>query len=131
MESILTGKLIEAIVAQYGLPLSGTHGITHWARVYENGLLLARRAESAAYVSFDRARPGATGVGAVMPPQPFPALVDAVAERLQADLQRISDGAPLPALGVEAVCRHCEARGLCRRDYWEHADGSGTDEERG
>jgi uncharacterized protein len=43
MESILTGKLIEAIVAQYGLPLSGTHGITHWARVYENGLLLARR----------------------------------------------------------------------------------------
>jgi ATP-dependent helicase/nuclease subunit B len=95
------------------------------------GLLLARRAESAAYVSFDRGRSGATGVGAVVPPQPFPALVDAVAERLQADLQRISDGAPLPALGVEAVCRHCEARGLCRRDYWEHADGSGTDEERG
>ena len=94
------------------------------------GLLLARRAESAAYVSFDRARAGATGVSAVVPPQPFEELVDAVAARLQADLQRIGDGAPLPALGVEAVCKHCEARGLCRRDYWEHANGSSTDEER-
>jgi len=95
------------------------------------GLLLARRAESAAYVSFDRAREGKRGVEPVAPPQPFDELVASVAARLQADLQRISDGAPLPALGVEAVCKHCEARGLCRRDYWEHADGSGTDEERG
>jgi len=26
--------------------------------------------------------------------------------------------APLPAQGVENVCKFCEARGLCRRDYW-------------
>ena len=90
------------------------------------GLLLARRADSAAYVSFDRARVGDTGVSAVVPPQPFGELVESVATRLQADLQRIADGAPLPAIGVQAVCKHCEARGLCRRDYWQHGDGSGV-----
>jgi ATP-dependent helicase/nuclease subunit B len=88
------------------------------------GLLLARTAESAAYVSFDRARTGEPGVAAVEPPQPFQDLVESVASRLQADLQRIADGTPLPAIGVEAVCRHCEARGLCRRDYWQHGGSS-------
>jgi ATP-dependent helicase/nuclease subunit B len=86
------------------------------------GLLLARAAESAAYVSFDRARGGEAGVTAVAPPQPFGELVDAVGARLLGDLRRIADGAPLPAIGVESVCRHCEARGLCRRDYWQHGD---------
>lgn len=90
------------------------------------GLLLARAADSAAYVSFDRARTGEPGVTAVEPPQPFADLVESVASRLQADLQRIADGAALPAIGVEAVCRHCEARGLCRRDYWQHDDGEGV-----
>ena len=92
------------------------------------GLLLARRVDSAAYVSFDRARGGETGVTAVAPPQRFDELVDAVGARLQADLQRIADGSPLPAIGVEAVCGHCEARGLCRRDYWPRGgrlDGEG------
>ena len=86
------------------------------------GLLLARRADSAAYVSFDRARAGNTGVTAVVPPQGFDELVDSVGARLQDDLQRIADGAPLPAIGVESVCEHCEVRGLCRRDYWQHGN---------
>ena len=87
------------------------------------GLLLARAAQSAAYVSFDRARAGEAGVTVIAPPQPFGELVDAVGARLQGDLRRIADGAPLPAIGVESVCRHCEARGLCRRDYWQHGAG--------
>jgi ATP-dependent helicase/nuclease subunit B len=90
------------------------------------GLLLARRAASAAYVSFDRAREGEGGVHAVEPPHSFAELVDSVAARLQSDVQRIADGAPLPAIGVSAVCEHCEMRGLCRRDYWEEF---GEDEE--
>ena len=28
------------------------------------------------------------------------------------------DRAALPAQGTEAVCRYCEARGLCRKNYW-------------
>ena len=34
------------------------------------------------------------------------------------DLDRIADGAALPALGEGPVCEHCEARGLCRKDFW-------------
>jgi len=41
--TILTKKLMDAIRSQYRLPLAGTHGITHWARVYENGLLIGGR----------------------------------------------------------------------------------------
>jgi ATP-dependent helicase/nuclease subunit B len=85
------------------------------------GLLLGECAQSAAFVSFDRGRDDKRGVEAVAPPQPFDALVDQVAARLQADLQRIADGAPLPAIGAEAVCGRCEMRGLCRRDYWERS----------
>jgi len=33
--------VIPAILEQYRLPLFGTHGVTHWARVYENGMRLA------------------------------------------------------------------------------------------
>ncbi len=33
--------LIQAILQQYTLPTFGTHGVSHWARVYENGLRLA------------------------------------------------------------------------------------------
>jgi ATP-dependent helicase/nuclease subunit B len=91
------------------------------------GMLLDRQAESATYVSFDRARDDRRGVESVVPPQPFDALVQAVATRLRSDLQRIADGVPLPAIGVESVCRHCEMRGLCRRDYWQKiVDGEGT-----
>jgi ATP-dependent helicase/nuclease subunit B len=89
------------------------------------GLLLAHRVQSAAYLSFDRAREDAAGVEAVAPKQDFGRLVDAVEQRLRADLQRIADGAALPAIGAPSVCRYCEMRGLCRRDYW---DDSAADE---
>ncbi len=89
------------------------------------GLLLrdsprASGAVGAAYVAFDRGRDNAGGVHVVAPSQSFHSLVDEVGTRLQSDLQRIADGAPLPALGARATCETCEMRGLCRRDYWEH-----------
>lgn len=94
------------------------------------GMLLAHHVDGealgAAYLSFDRAREGRPGVQAVAPTQRFGALVSEVGDRLRADLQRIADGASLPAIGVESVCKYCEMRGLCRRDYWETSD----DEER-
>lgn len=90
------------------------------------GLLLEGAADRATYVSLDRARDGDGGVKAVAPPQPFAELTQAVGERLRRDLQRIADGAPLPAIGAAAVCEYCEMRGLCRRDYWER--GNGDDE---
>jgi len=38
---MVSPALIRAILAQYPLPLDGVHGPAHWARVYENGGLLA------------------------------------------------------------------------------------------
>ena len=48
------------------------------------------------------------------------ALADAAAAQGERLLQAMSDlrgGAPLPAHGVETVCRYCEMAGLCRRDH--------------
>jgi uncharacterized protein len=35
-------SIVEAILSEYALPWQGIHGISHWARVMENGLQLAR-----------------------------------------------------------------------------------------
>ncbi len=39
-------------------------------------------------------------------------------EGMESDVARISSGDPMPALGEGAVCEWCEARGLCRKDFW-------------
>ncbi len=36
-----TNNLINTVLKDYSLPFDGIHGISHWARVMENGLLLA------------------------------------------------------------------------------------------
>lgn len=46
------------------------------------------------------------------------ALSDEVRHRLGDLLDRISEGAPLPAHGSEAACTYCPAQGLCRRKHW-------------
>lgn len=43
---------------------------------------------------------------------------DALLEGIQSDMQRIRDGVALPALGEGAACDYCQARGLCRKDFW-------------
>jgi ATP-dependent helicase/nuclease subunit B len=86
------------------------------------GALLEERPDSAAYLSFERARDGEGGVADVAPNEPFDELVEAVLDRLKTDLQRIADGAALPAIGGDAVCRRCEMHGLCRRHHWAVAD---------
>lgn len=44
--------------------------------------------------------------------------VEAISLRLPQLLEAIAQGARLPAQGVDAVCRYCEARGLCRKGTW-------------
>ena len=34
------------------------------------------------------------------------------------DMERIAEGARLPALGEGKACDYCAARGLCRKDFW-------------
>ena len=53
--------------------------------------------------------------------------VEAIMLRLPQLLGAIAHGTGLPAHGVDAVCKHCEMRGLCRKGMWEMArseDGS-------
>ncbi len=65
---------------------------------------IAPRRRGDAYVAFDRGREVTSGVQSVAPVAVVRRAVDDVGARLQADLQRIADGAPLPALGAETVC---------------------------
>jgi uncharacterized protein len=39
----ISTNLIKSILFEYKLPWDGIHGITHWARVLENGLTLAEK----------------------------------------------------------------------------------------
>lgn len=43
---------------------------------------------------------------------------DGLVQGILHDMDRIAQGAPLPALGEGAVCDYCAARGLCRKDFW-------------
>ncbi|MBC7547313.1 MAG: PD-(D/E)XK nuclease family protein [Polaromonas sp.] len=42
-----------------------------------------------------------------------------VIESVLSDMSRIADGAVLPALGEGKSCDYCNARGLCRKDFWK------------
>ena len=42
----------------------------------------------------------------------------ALIEGILDDMQNISAGKSLPALGEGAACDYCAARGLCRKDFW-------------
>ena len=38
--------------------------------------------------------------------------------QITGNMEAISDGAPLPASGIETVCQYCAVRGLCRKGAW-------------
>ena len=43
---------------------------------------------------------------------------DALIEGIVQDMDAIAAGAALPALGEGVACDYCDARGLCRKDFW-------------
>lgn len=73
----------------------------------------ARDAAEAAFVSLD-----GEDVRAVEPPHDLAQLARLNAERLTHLMQRLRDGAGLPANGIEQVCKYCEMRGVCRKGEW-------------
>lgn len=77
----------------------------------------------AAYLSITDKR-GGTGRNAatLLVEQPDILLArEALLKGLATDLERVSAGHAMPALGEGRVCEHCAARGLCRRDDWSAA----------
>jgi ATP-dependent helicase/nuclease subunit B len=68
---------------------------------------------AALYLSMEREEVKAVTLGPDVRP-----LADAVRARLCEVFDALAAGAPLPAQGVEGACEYCEARGLCRRNFW-------------
>jgi ATP-dependent helicase/nuclease subunit B len=85
------------------------------------GLLAEPPVAQAAYASVrplaDRSDPPSRVVHIIAPPGDFAGRVVELQARIRADLQRAGEGAPMPANGVEEICRRCELRGLCRHAY--------------
>jgi ATP-dependent helicase/nuclease subunit B len=67
----------------------------------------------ALYLSMEREKVTAVGLGTDVQD-----LANAVRSRLCEVFDALAAGAPLPAQGVEGACEYCEARGLCRRNFW-------------
>ncbi len=84
-------------------------------------LLLEPPPAEAAYLSLQRPpdpRHAEAGVAQlVAAPQPLAEQAESLRATLAASLERIAQGALLPANGVEAVCRRCELRSLCRHGF--------------
>lgn len=57
-------------------------------------------------------------IAAAAPDQALPELAAAVEQRLQAIIEALAQGAPLPAHGDTTSCGYCTMRVVCRRDYW-------------
>ncbi|HET7832126.1 MAG TPA: PD-(D/E)XK nuclease family protein [Gallionella sp.] len=70
-------------------------------------------ANEAAFVSIENGK-----VKPVAPPHDVAQLAELNAERLVQLMARIRDGAGMPANGIDAVCAHCEMRGVCRKGEW-------------
>jgi len=49
----------------------------------------------------------------------FQAAVTWLERQLRHDVGRLREGARLPAMGDASACTYCEARGLCRKGFWE------------
>ncbi|HBD33142.1 MAG TPA: recombinase RecB, partial [Cupriavidus sp.] len=49
----------------------------------------------------------------------FQAAVTWLERQLRHDVVRLRQGAKLPAIGDAVACTYCDARGLCRKGFWE------------
>lgn len=76
-------------------------------------LLWGRSVAAALFLSVER-----DGVESVPIKEHLAALTESARERLSMVYDAMHDGAALPAQGIDGVCEYCEARGLCRRNYW-------------
>jgi len=81
--------------------------------------LLRADAGAGSWVSLEGAQDGAAGAQREVTLPDFDAAVAWLERQLRSDVMRLREGAPLPAIGDAAACTWCEARGLCRKGFWE------------
>ncbi|HEY5994095.1 MAG TPA: hypothetical protein VIU46_05780, partial [Gallionellaceae bacterium] len=73
----------------------------------------AHQATEAQFVSLDGEE-----VKSIAPTHDLALLAELNIARLTQVMGRVRNGAGLPANGIDAVCAHCEMRGLCRKGEW-------------
>lgn len=73
----------------------------------------AHKANEATFVSIESGK-----VRSIAPRHDVAQLAQLNAERLVQVMERIRNGAGLPANGIDAVCVYCEMRGVCRKGEW-------------
>jgi ATP-dependent helicase/nuclease subunit B len=73
----------------------------------------AHEAADAAFVSIDNGK-----VKLIEPKDDVPLLAQLNTERLVNVIGALRGGAGLTANGIDAVCTHCEVRGVCRKGEW-------------
>jgi ATP-dependent helicase/nuclease subunit B len=86
-------------LAFYGLAYGREHGVT----------------VAAAHLVALEARDGKTGDAAAVDYEQWKQQLE---QQIKASVDAIAGGAGLPAHGIEAVCRFCDVRGLCRKGHW-------------
>jgi len=59
------------------------------------------------------------------PQEDMDTAVQRLLDGIASDVQRLGEGAALPALGEGDACTYCAARGLCRKDFWNGNDPHG------
>lgn len=73
----------------------------------------AHGADEVEFVSLDGEE-----VKSIAPPHELAQLAELNASRLAQVMARMRNGTGMPANGIDAVCVHCEMRGLCRKGEW-------------
>jgi ATP-dependent helicase/nuclease subunit B len=73
----------------------------------------ARQANEAAFVSIENGK-----VKSISPPHDVRLLSQLNVERLEQVMEHIRSGTGLPANGIDAACKYCEMRGVCRKGEW-------------
>lgn len=81
--------------------------------------LLEPEVSQGAWVALENSERDGTDAQRAVDLPDYASIVDWLARQLGEDIVRLRAGEPLPAFGDEAACRYCEARGLCRKGFWE------------
>lgn len=79
------------------------------------GLLSGQTMAAAHYVALETFK---DKTGDVAAPD-FERQQQALQQQIATVMHAVTQGAPLPANGIESVCQYCEVRGLCRKGVWQ------------
>ncbi len=81
--------------------------------------LLRADAVAGGWVALEGARDGAPAAQREVDLPDFEAAVAWLENQMRDDVTHLREGASLPAFGDASACTYCNARGLCRKGFWE------------